>query len=43
MANVKYHKQFLKIGVFDTWNIEINILVYENELFLLPAEIDFNS
>ena len=25
----------------DTWNVEINILVYENEMFSLPAEFHF--
>ena len=26
----------------DTWNIEINILVYENEMFSLPAAFESN-
>ena len=31
------------MGACDTWNIEINILVYENEMFSLPAEFHFNN
>ena len=31
------------MGACDTWNVEINILVYENEMFSLPAEFDFNN
>ena len=31
------------MGACDTWNVEINILVYENEMFSLPAEFHFNS
>ena len=31
------------MGVCDTWNVEINILVYENEMFSLPAEFYFNN
>ena len=31
------------MGACDTWNVEINILVYENEMFLLPAEFHFNN
>ena len=27
----------------DTWNVELGILVYENELFSLPAEFHFNN
>ena len=29
------------MGACDTWNVEINILVYENEMFPLPAEFQF--
>ena len=29
------------MGACDTWNVEINILVYENEMFSLPAEFHF--
>ena len=29
------------MGVCDTWNVETNILVYENEMFSLPAESHF--
>ena len=29
-------------GACDTWNVEINILVYENEMFSLPAEFHLN-
>ena len=25
----------------NTWNFEINILVYENEMFLVPVEFHF--
>ena len=35
---LKYHKEFLKMGACDTWNVEVDILVYENEMFSLPAE-----
>ena len=35
--------QFLKMGACDTWNVEANILVYENERFSLPAEFHFNN
>ena len=31
------------MGACDTWNVEINILVYENEMFSLPAEFHFNN
>ena len=31
------------MGACDTWNVEINILVYENETFSLPAEFHFNN
>ena len=31
------------MGAYDTWNVEINILVYENEMFSLPAEFHFNN
>ena len=31
------------MGVCDTSNIEINILVYENEMFSLTAEFYFNK
>ena len=31
------------MGACDTWNVEINILVYENETFSLPAEFHFNE
>ena len=31
------------MGAWDTWNVEINILVYENEMFLLPAEFQFTK
>ena len=27
----------------DTWNVAINILVDENEMFSLPAELHFND
>ena len=26
------------MGAWDTWNVEVDILVYENEMFSLPAE-----
>ena len=26
------------MGACDTWNVEVDILVYENEMFSLPAE-----
>ena len=42
-TNVKYDKQFLKMGACYTWNFEVNILVYENEMFSLPAEFHFNK
>ena len=31
------------MGACDTWNIETNVLVYENETFSLPAEFHFND
>ena len=31
------------MGACDTWNVEINILVYENEMFSWPAEFHFNN
>ena len=31
------------MGACDTWNVEISILVYENELFSLPEEFHFND
>ena len=31
------------MGACDTWNVEINILLYENEMFSLPAEFSFNK
>ena len=31
------------MGAFDTWNVEINILVYENEIFWLPVEFHFDE
>ena len=31
------------MGAWDTWNVEINILVYEDEMFSLPAEFHFNN
>ena len=31
------------MGACDTSNVEINILVYENEMFSLPAEFHFNN
>ena len=31
------------MGACDTWNVEINILGYENEVFSLPAEFQFNN
>ena len=31
------------MGACDTWNVETNILVYENEMFSLPAEFHFNN
>ena len=33
----------MKIGACGTWNVEINILVYKNEMFSLPAEFYFNN
>ena len=30
------------MGACDTWNVEINISVYENEMFSLPAEFHFS-
>ena len=41
LKNVKYHKLFLKMGECNAWNVEINILVYQNEIFSLPAEFHF--
>ena len=29
------------MGVCDTWNVEMNILVYEIEMFSLPTEFHF--
>ena len=40
---LKYHKWFLKMGTSYTWNIEINILVCENEMFSLPTKFHFNN
>ena len=31
------------MGACNTENVEINILVYENEMFSLPAEFHFNN
>ena len=31
------------MGACDTWNVEIKFLVYENEMFSLPAEFHFNK
>ena len=31
------------MGASDTWNVEINILAYENEMFSLPAEFHFDN
>ena len=31
------------MGTWNTWKVEINILVYENEMFSLPAEFHFNN
>ena len=31
------------MGACDTWNVEINILVYENKMFLLPTEFYSNN
>ena len=31
------------MGTCDIWNVEINILVYESEMFSLPAEFHFND
>ena len=31
------------MGACDTWNVEINILVYENEMFSLRTEFRFNK
>ena len=31
------------MGAYDTWNVEINTLVYENEMFSLPAEFHCNN
>ena len=39
----KIFKQFLKMGACDTWDIEINILVNEYEVFSLPFEFHFNN
>ena len=27
------------MSVCDTWNVEVNILVYENEIFTLMADV----
>ena len=35
---LKYRKLFLKMSACDSWNVEINVLVYENEIFSLLAE-----
>ena len=29
------------MGACDTWNVEINVLIYENEMFSLPAQFHF--
>ena len=31
------------MGAYGSWNVEINISVYENEMFSLPAEFHFNN
>ena len=31
------------MGAHESWNVEINILVYENEMFSLTAEFHFNN
>ena len=31
------------MGACDTWNVDMNILVYENEIFSLPEEFHFNK
>ena len=31
------------MGACDTWNVEINILVYEHEMFSLPTVFGFNN
>ena len=31
------------MGICGIWNTEIDILVYENEMFWLPAEFHFNN
>ena len=31
------------MGACDIWNIEVNIVVYENEMFWLPAEFHFKN
>ena len=31
------------MGACDNWNVEINILVHENEMFLLPAEFHLKN
>ena len=31
------------MGACDTWNVETNILVHENEMFSLSAEFHFNN
>ena len=31
------------MGAYDTWNVEINILVCENKMFSLTAEFHFNN
>ena len=35
---LKYRKLFFKMSACDSWNVEINVLVYENEIFSLLAE-----
>ena len=36
-----HFQELLMIFKIDTWNVEINILVYENEIFSLPGEFHF--
>ena len=31
------------MGACDTGNVKINILVFENEVFSLPVEFNFNN
>ena len=31
------------MGACDTWNVEINILVFESVMISLPAEFHFNK